>query len=365
VGGQTLSAKILEERPRSNRTRFRSSLTLCWSFLRRTPQNVLTFAAYEALGGLAKVPCAQRAEKAFADLSPEQQAACPELLSRARHHGSGFRCLRSSPPGEQGATLRHDRQSRSHRRVHRMPGLSAAYAERQQKVMSRWLMKRPCCGNGSALPTGFATTASISRSVLGSSSSRNVGRWRGERDNLLLAEGLELEEGLSLFARRAAFGRGCGVCVDQGLPQKHPESFTQQRSSVRSNEQTLVVAGMAVLTAIAVAGSIWAMRQTASANHNQGLSFLARARIADETGHQYPQILFYAARAVGMKAGGDSGGRWSGKASWGVQKRRPVVSSIAEAGRQRLRGSSRVSPSEIGISSILDNSCLLQRQSRD
>ncbi len=86
LGGQSVVGKILEDAKNQPDMLPLLSDLLLELYQRRTPENLVTFAAYESLGDPAKGvtglegALSTRADKEFDKLTPEQQKTCPEIL---------------------------------------------------------------------------------------------------------------------------------------------------------------------------------------------------------------------------------------------------------------------------------------------
>lgn len=254
-GGLRLSAKILEEAQKQPDTLPLLQDLLLELYEHRTPDNELTFKVYDSLGGLEGA-LSQRAENLFTGLSQKQQDAFGGLLhalvtvdanteafaTRRRAAKNkladtkerkalidaliGARLLTAGGDGEATVSLAHEALLRRWPRV------------------SNWV------------------SANREHLRIRSHVEQAMKRWKTNKEHtsLLLPEGLELEEGLSLANHAPHLIDGEEYAAARGfIKASHNHALARQKRATRVRRA--VMTGLSALTITAVAGGILAWFQ--------------------------------------------------------------------------------------------------------
>jgi WD40 repeat protein len=279
--GESLDGKILEDAQRqADNLPLLSDLLLELYLQRSQPENKLTFAAYQELGGLEGA-LTKRADKVFSDLPPDQQSAWPELLHAL-------------------VTVEVDADTFGVRR--RANKTKLANTPAKAGLIDAFVKARLLTASGDSAEdtVSFAHEALLRewsriaewirenrqylqiRSRVEQSMKRWANAGQRQRSDLLLADGLNLEEGLSLIDDAPLLVQG----TEYESLREYIEASRRHHDERRKRED--------------------ALRQslTDNAQRNEGVGLLFRAAIADEQGKRYPETLFHAARAIGFEGVG-------------------------------------------------------------
>jgi WD40 repeat protein len=329
-GGQSLSGKILEDAQKQPDTLPLLSDLLLELYLRRTPQNILTFAAYEELGGLEGA-LTLRAEKAFTALTPEQQAACPDLLHAlvaVEANSDAFAVRRRANKAHLGDTPAK-------------AGLIDAFIAARLLTASGDTSEATASLAHEALLRKWERIANWIREnrqhlQIRSRVEQAQKRWEAEkrREDLLLAEGLPLEEGLSLlqdapqlvggaeYAGTRDYVGASDAFVKARIDAAEAERTRQEAEKEQLRQQELratrraarnarvglfvamvLLASAGVAVIVARTQSSRAEKQKREAYLNAGRATLLRAReLSQEGNHLYAGL--HAAQALGFRGFG-------------------------------------------------------------
>ncbi len=309
LGGQSLAGKILEDaRNQSDLLPLLSDLLL-ELYQHRTAENVIPFAAYDAFAGENRTGLegvlSARAEAVFAALDPKAQETCPEILhalvtvegeSDVRRRAK-LDALRDTP---QKAAL-VDAFIAARLLTAEGDGAGARVSLAHEALLRKW--------------DRVANWVTENRQHLRIRSrvEQAMRRWakNAENPSLLLPEGLDLEEALSLAndAPELLAGSEYDGVRDYILRSRdHHERRARRNRRIR-NTVTFFLLLLALAATAGAAFGWWktqeALVERDKARFSEGLGWVLRAKVADqEDARQYPHNLLFAGRAIGYEGWG-------------------------------------------------------------
>jgi formylglycine-generating enzyme required for sulfatase activity len=300
--GTSLVAQILKDaRGQSDLLPLLSDLLL--DLYQHRKDNVIPFAAYEAYADAEKEQTglegvlSTRAEAVFQRLNPEAQATCPQILH---------------------ALVTVEGESDVRRRANKAALMDTPdKAALVQAFIDARLLTSDDTGQGAQVTLAHeALLRKWDRVVAWVRANRQhlrirtrietvLKRWRdhGQHTDLLLPEGLDLEEGLSLLRDAPELIAGPeyeGVRTYIAASRDHHAARRRKEQRVRATVTTVLLS----LTLAALGGLAYAGVQLVKSRHAEGLALLLRAEVAQERNKRYPDTLLYAAEAIGYQGQG-------------------------------------------------------------
>ena len=300
--GTSLVAQILKDaRGQSDLLPLLSDLLL--DLYQHRQDNVIPFAAYEAYADAEKEQTglegvlSTRAEAVFQRLTPEAQATCPQILH---------------------ALVTVEGESDVRRRANKAALMDTPdKAALVQAFIDARLLTSDDTGQGAQVTLAHeALLRKWDRVVDWVRANRQhlrirtrietvLKRWQdhGQSTDLLLPEGLDLEEGLSLLRDAPELIAGEeyeGVRTYIAASRDHHTARRRQQQRVRATVTTVLL----TLTVAALGGLAYAGVQLVESRYKEGLALLLRAEVAQERNKLYPDTLLYAAEAIGYQGQG-------------------------------------------------------------
>ncbi|MBU6300968.1 MAG: SUMF1/EgtB/PvdO family nonheme iron enzyme, partial [Verrucomicrobia bacterium] len=300
--GTSLVAQILKDaRGQSDLLPLLSDLLL--DLYQHRKDNVIPFAAYEAYADAEKEQTglegvlSTRAEAVFQGLTPEARSTCPQILH---------------------ALVTVEGESDVRRRANKAALLDTPdKAALVQAFIKARLLTTDDTGQGAQVTLAHeALLRKWDRVVAWVRANRQhlrirtrietvLKRWRdhGQSTDLLLPEGLDLEEGLSLLRDAPELIAGPeyqGVRTYIAASRDHHAARRRKEQRVRATVTTVLL----TLTVAALGGLAYAGVQLVKSRHAEGLALLLRAEVAQERNKRYPDTLLYAAEAIGYQGQG-------------------------------------------------------------
>ncbi len=315
-GGQLLSGRILREAAAHAELLPLVEFVLSELFEQRTAEGLLTYAAYESLGGVEGA-LASRAEAAYRALSAESQGSLPQVLQSLVTLGGGDEA---------------ERVVRQWVPLSRFEGHAAARHLVDQFTQERLFTARSPEGKEGEANVGVAHESLLRvwpRAVEWAERNRELLRTRA-RVEVRRREGSPLLEGDPLLESAKAHLAATGEAFDEEQRKFIEDSVRQAEARRRRREKVrrAVMTALSALTLLALSGAWWALkkqhqaenaeRATDEANqktkqqlvetHRQlershleeGRAWLERARLAWESEKNPLKALMFAGRAVGF-----------------------------------------------------------------
>ncbi len=293
LGGQSLVGKILgDAKGQPDMLPLLSDLLLELYEL-RSKENIVTFAAYESLGDEQRTglegALSKRADKEFAKLTPEQQATCPEILHAL-------------------VTVEADAD------VRRRANLAALRDTKAKAgLVDAFIQARLLTADGPTVSLAHeALLRKWDRVVdwvrdnraflrIRSRVEQALKRWNdaGNRSDLLLPKGLDLEEASALCEDAPLLLAGSEYEPVRTYITTSQDHHEKRRRRTEATRRT-VTGVLSILAIAATVGGLLALRQRDEARLREGQSWMLRASVAEERGNRYPETLLYAAQAIGF-----------------------------------------------------------------
>jgi WD40 repeat protein len=298
TGGITLDEVIRQAAERDPGALPLLSFLLDQLWQRRSPSGVLTFDAYHELGGLEGA-LGRRAEDFFATLPPDIQAALPGVLRELVTVSQGANAvvtaracpLDTFPPGSaERALVEHLLDPAARLLVADRSGEHVLLRVAHEALLTHWERAR------AGIRSNWLDLQLRARLEAAAA------QWRSapaeHRSSLLLRRGLPVSEAEDLLARR---GAALGADVLAFVRESAAAVRAEARRSLRRLQA--VVAGLSVLTAIAVVLAWWAWDRSVAAREREQLAlkneslFLTRTalELAQSGAHERASLVLAAA----------------------------------------------------------------------